>query len=149
MPRWTDFLQRLRGDASDAERQRWLAILGLFYAPPGVPPAFAGVEGANVVAGDVTIEQAGTLTTITASDGSILEAELQYAVALASVAENWEDPELTELLQERGVVPWMRDRIPLVYAGDRLVAVADLWIAEEAACPAGAAVTWSDGPALY
>ena len=29
MPRWTDFLQRLRGDASDAERQRWLAILGL------------------------------------------------------------------------------------------------------------------------
>lgn len=29
MARWTDFLQRLRGDARDAERQRWLAILGL------------------------------------------------------------------------------------------------------------------------
>ena len=29
MPRWTDFLQRLRGDAGDAERQRWLAILAL------------------------------------------------------------------------------------------------------------------------
>jgi len=27
--RWTDFLQRLRGDARDTERQRWLAILGL------------------------------------------------------------------------------------------------------------------------
>jgi serine/threonine-protein kinase PknK len=29
MARWTDFLQRLRGDARDGERQRWLAILGL------------------------------------------------------------------------------------------------------------------------
>jgi serine/threonine-protein kinase PknK len=29
MPRWTDFLQRLRGDVRDGERQRWLAILGL------------------------------------------------------------------------------------------------------------------------
>jgi serine/threonine-protein kinase PknK len=29
MSRWTDFLQRLRGDAHDGERQRWLAILGL------------------------------------------------------------------------------------------------------------------------
>ena len=29
MTRWTDFLQRLRGDGGDAERQRWLAILGL------------------------------------------------------------------------------------------------------------------------
>jgi DNA-binding NtrC family response regulator len=29
MARWTDFLQRLRGDVRDGERQRWLAILGL------------------------------------------------------------------------------------------------------------------------
>ncbi len=29
MSRWTDFLQRLRGDVPDVERQRWLAILGL------------------------------------------------------------------------------------------------------------------------
>jgi DNA-binding NtrC family response regulator len=27
--RWTEFLQRLRGDGGDRERQRWLAILGL------------------------------------------------------------------------------------------------------------------------
>ena len=56
---------------------------------------------------------------------------------------------LKKLLQENGIVPWMRDRIPLVYAGDQLVAVADLWIAEEAASPIGAAVVWKDGPALY
>ena len=29
MARWTDFLQRLRGDVRDADRQRWLALLGL------------------------------------------------------------------------------------------------------------------------
>ncbi|MGK0433254.1 MAG: hypothetical protein ACJA0V_002401, partial [Planctomycetota bacterium] len=29
MARWTDFLAKLRGDAHDGERQRWLAILGL------------------------------------------------------------------------------------------------------------------------
>ncbi|MGC6489547.1 MAG: sigma 54-interacting transcriptional regulator [Planctomycetota bacterium] len=29
MARWSDFLQRLRGDGRDAERERWLAILGL------------------------------------------------------------------------------------------------------------------------
>jgi tRNA(Ile)-lysidine synthase len=56
---------------------------------------------------------------------------------------------LKKLLQEQGIVPWMRDRVPLVYAGDRLVAVADLWIAEDAASPAGAAVVWSDRPSLY
>jgi tRNA(Ile)-lysidine synthase len=56
---------------------------------------------------------------------------------------------LKKLLQERGIVPWMRNRIPLVYAGDRLVAVADLWIADEAASPNGAAIVWRGGPALY
>ncbi len=29
MSRWTDFVQRLRGDPRDTDRQRWLAILGL------------------------------------------------------------------------------------------------------------------------
>ena len=36
---------------------------------------------------------------------------------------------LKKLLQEEGVVPWMRERLPLLYSGGELVAVADLWIA--------------------
>jgi len=56
---------------------------------------------------------------------------------------------LKKLLQELGVVPWMRDRLPLVYAGDRLVAVADLWLAEEAASNPGVAIRWIDRPALH
>jgi hypothetical protein len=33
-----------------------------------------------------------------------------------------------KLLQESAVLPWWRERLPLVYAGEKLVAVADLWI---------------------
>jgi tRNA(Ile)-lysidine synthase len=56
---------------------------------------------------------------------------------------------LKKLLQEEGIVPWMRDRVPLVYSGDRLVAVADLWIAADAAASPGVAIRWSDRPALH
>jgi tRNA(Ile)-lysidine synthase len=56
---------------------------------------------------------------------------------------------LKKLLQEKGVVPWMRERLPLVYAGDELVAVADLWIAADAASEPGAAVCWENRPELY
>lgn len=38
---------------------------------------------------------------------------------------------LKKLLQEYHVPPWLRDRIPLIYVGDQLAAVADLWVCEE------------------
>lgn len=56
---------------------------------------------------------------------------------------------LKKLLQEEGVVPWMRDRLPLLYAGDELVAVGDLWIAASAASEPGVGVCWRDRPALH
>lgn len=56
---------------------------------------------------------------------------------------------LKKLLQEAAIVPWMRDFLPLLYAGERLVAVADLWIAEDARSAPGYAVRWLDQPALY
>lgn len=37
---------------------------------------------------------------------------------------------LKRLLQEHGVEPWLRESLPLIYSGDELVAVADLWICE-------------------
>ncbi|MCC5794385.1 MAG: tRNA lysidine(34) synthetase TilS [Chromatiales bacterium] len=36
------------------------------------------------------------------------------------------------LFQEYGLVPWMRQEVPLLYAGERLVAVAHLWLAADA-----------------
>ncbi len=37
---------------------------------------------------------------------------------------------LKKLLQEAGVPPWERERLPLIYVGDELAAVADRWICE-------------------
>lgn len=56
---------------------------------------------------------------------------------------------LKNLLQEEGVVPWMRDRLPLVYSGDQLVAVADLWIAADAASRPGTGIAWKNRPPLH
>ncbi len=38
---------------------------------------------------------------------------------------------LKRLLQDYGVEPWLRESLPLVYSGDDLVAVSDLWVCEE------------------
>ncbi len=56
---------------------------------------------------------------------------------------------LKKLLQDEGVVPWMRDRLPLVFAGEELVAVADLWLAADAVSEPGTAVHWDGRPELY
>lgn len=59
--------------------------------------------------------------------------------------------ELRKWLQERGVLPWWRDRIPLLWAADELVAVGDLGCAGPcAAAPDEPSwrVVWHGRPAL-
>jgi len=56
---------------------------------------------------------------------------------------------LKKLLQEEAIVPWMRDRIPLLYSGDKLIAVGDFWLAADAVVKNGIAVHWQDRPALH
>jgi tRNA(Ile)-lysidine synthase len=59
---------------------------------------------------------------------------------------------LKDLCQEAGIVPWMRDRLPLVYVGDRLAAVGDLWIDAEFAVPPGQPAlkpVWAGRPLIY
>jgi tRNA(Ile)-lysidine synthase len=56
---------------------------------------------------------------------------------------------LKKLLQDEGIVPWMRDRLPLLYSDGQLVAVADLWIASGAASEPGVAVRWKNRPPIH
>jgi tRNA(Ile)-lysidine synthase len=59
---------------------------------------------------------------------------------------------LKDLCQEAGVVPWMRGRLPLVYVGERLAAVGDLWIDADFAAGAGGPAlkpVWTGRPRLY
>lgn len=37
---------------------------------------------------------------------------------------------LKKLLQEAGLEPWLREQLPLVFSGEQLVAVADLWVCD-------------------
>ena len=59
---------------------------------------------------------------------------------------------LKKWLQEAGVPPWLRGRIPLLYRDGELVAVGDLWISAAAAEVADAGpqweVSWTDHPPL-
>ncbi len=52
---------------------------------------------------------------------------------------------LKKLLQACGIEPWLRERVPLVYVGEDLAAVADLWVCEPYAARAqesGVALVW-------
>ena len=54
---------------------------------------------------------------------------------------------LKKLFQEYGVPPWVRDRIPLVYVGDQLAAVSDLWVCDEFVAKKderGIVLSWTD-----
>jgi tRNA(Ile)-lysidine synthase len=58
---------------------------------------------------------------------------------------------LRKWLQERGVLPWLRDHVPLLYAGEELVCIADLACGAEYAAREGEdswEVCWRDRPVL-
>jgi tRNA(Ile)-lysidine synthase len=55
------------------------------------------------------------------------------------------------LCQAWGVLPWMRDALPLVFAGDTLIAVGDLWMDADwcaAADTPGLRIAWDKPPVL-
>ena len=56
---------------------------------------------------------------------------------------------LKKMFQAHGVVPWMRQHVPLLYVGDQLLAVGDRWIAADAAAridEPGYQVIWENHP---
>jgi tRNA(Ile)-lysidine synthase len=55
------------------------------------------------------------------------------------------------LCQSLGVLPWMRDALPLVFAGDALIAIGDLWLdARWCSLPGkpGVGCIWDDAPII-
>ncbi|HEY0683626.1 MAG TPA: tRNA lysidine(34) synthetase TilS [Steroidobacter sp.] len=58
---------------------------------------------------------------------------------------------LKKLLQAADILPWWRERLPLIYAGKQLVAVGDLWIAAEFVTEPGEpgmTVAWDERPTI-
>jgi tRNA(Ile)-lysidine synthase len=55
------------------------------------------------------------------------------------------------LYQSQGVLPWMRDALPLVFAADALIAIGDLWLDARFRAAAGApgvAIRWERAPII-
>jgi tRNA(Ile)-lysidine synthase len=55
------------------------------------------------------------------------------------------------LCQSQGVLPWMRDALPLVFAADALIAIGDLWLDARfraAAGVPGMAIRWEGAPII-
>jgi tRNA(Ile)-lysidine synthase len=76
-------------------------------------------------------------------DGAGLRADREYRVCNRRGGERCRpagrahSQTLKKLLQEYEVPPWLRDRLPLIWCGDELAAVGDLWICEGFQAPAG------------
>lgn len=125
----------------------------LYLRDPATQPSFAGrvlLPGQPVEAG----KGFGTLALEPSPAGGI-DPDLAGQGLCLRVREGGETirpvghahrRKLKKLLQEHGVHPWMRDALPLLYAGEELVAVADLWIAAGTAATPGYAVHWHDAP---
>ncbi len=59
---------------------------------------------------------------------------------------------LKKLLQEANVLPWWRDRLPLLYAGKTILAVADLWVNADYAADdreEGVRIVWDKRPQIH
>jgi tRNA(Ile)-lysidine synthase len=101
----------------------------------------------------------GHFSLVASSDGGLrippgVEATLGFRMGGESLRPHPGRPRkrLKALCQEAGVVPWMRDRLPLVYVGGRLAAVADLWIDAEFFADGGADAVkpvWTGRPRLF
>ena len=115
-------------------------------------------SGASLVAGSVRIGPGLGVLTLGPGDGpGLSEASLKQGLSVRR-REGGEEikpvgqthtRKLKKLLQEEGVLPWLRNELPLVYSGNYLVAVADLWIAADAAAENGPVIHWRDRPDLY
>ena len=59
--------------------------------------------------------------------------------------------ELKKLLQEANVLPWWRERVPLIFSDQTLIAVADLWVSAEFAATSeeeGVRIVWEHRPTI-
>jgi len=133
---------------------------GRLYAMPPLPAAPGDAALAPGTEGGVDLGVGcGRFSLVPGDTGRILTTlpaplELRFRSGGESLRPGPGRPRkrLKDLCQEAGIVPWMRRRLPLVYAGGRLVAVADLWVEAEFQAPTGApglVPVWDGRPELF
>jgi tRNA(Ile)-lysidine synthase len=122
--------------------------------PPRVPDAraWAAAAGSSLELGPAL----GNLTWV-AQRGGIAAERLPAGVVVRrrdggetlKPAPSARTQTVQHLYQALGVLPWMRDALPLVFAGDELIAIADLWLDARwcvAADAPGLGIVWNNAP---
>lgn len=142
----------------DAELRRFRDELYLGVAPPPTPPTELPWDWRGHSELDLP-EGLGRLRLRTALPGECalaippqpLRVGFQSGSYRLRLAQGAPRRTLRNLFQEYGVVPWMRPCLPLVFIGDSLAAVADLWIDAEFQVrePGGMAIEWLDHPPIF
>jgi tRNA(Ile)-lysidine synthase len=135
----------LESHAESRAHVRWQGGEGRVYRealhlcaplPPPSPPGYA----ARIVAGGDWQGPEGRVALAPAADGNGLpESWVDQGLTLRfrSGGERFRPRgrdhhhSLKHLFQEHGVVPWMRDRVPLLFRGDDLAAIGDLLISAD------------------
>ena len=101
-------------------------------------------------------EGCGTLTTHCATAAGLRQQSGPFTVRFNRQGESIKTEffnhhkKLKKLFQEAGIPPWVRERMPLIYHGDNLVAVADRWVAADYVAQGGEEgwqIIWNDTPA--
>lgn len=133
----------------------------LLYALEQLPVGMAQAESSWNWREPLILPGAGALHMVETAAGGLASARLPDVLHLATRAggermtlgrdsDSVARP-LKKLLQEARVLPWWRERLPLLTSGDQLVAVADLWIAREFAAAEnepGLRIEWRGRPAI-
>jgi tRNA(Ile)-lysidine synthase len=105
------------------------------YAMPALPPLPVAIDRAWILAENFAIAGLGSLRAQPAL-GRGLRADRDYRIRNRHGGERCKpvgrahSQTLKKLLQEQAIPPWLRDRLPLIYCGDELAAIANLWICE-------------------
>ncbi len=156
----------LESHAESRARVRWPGgegriFRGGLYLMPSLPPASPPGYTARLAAGAPWVGPEGRVELARSLDGSGLpQSWLEDGLILRfrrggerfRARGRAHRHSLKHLFQESGVVPWMRDRVPLLYRGDELAAIGDLWVSADAdAAPASEprwCVHWTEHPAV-
>jgi tRNA(Ile)-lysidine synthase len=95
---------------------------------PDVPPSFG--TSINLSAGFQLSAEMSDIGSRLKADLPNLHIRFRQGGERCRPAGRAHSQTLKRLLQDYAAEPWLRESLPLVYSGDNLVAVADLWICE-------------------
>jgi tRNA(Ile)-lysidine synthase len=132
----------------------------LLYCEPRLPPIDLDQRLQWRATSSFTLpSDLGELRLVSTASGGLSAAKVgeQLEVRFRAGGESFQPAgddhhrKLKKLLQAAAILPWWRDRLPLIYARDRLLAVGDLWIESEFMAQEGEpayAIVWEQRPRI-